>query len=371
MMRIAEVEALHLRIPQVQEIADGTQDVLVVRVRTDEGLVGYGEVSSAPTVVKAAIEAPRSAARRHGLAAVMVGTDPLDPPARWQEMYDASRWYGRRGVAIHAMSGIDLALWDIVGKAAGKPLAELWGQRRARVRAYASTLFPDTPEEAERITRDFAAQGFTAVKFGWGSFGRGVEHDHAILDAIVAAAGDRVEVMVDAGLAWTADEAIRRAKLLFERYPITWLEEPLKEDDLDGYGRLAKAVDGRIAAGESDSTIYPFRDLLDRGVRVLQPDVGRAGGLTTCRQIGDLAHERGAWCIPHCFSTGINLAASLQWMAVVPEAPFIEYSVRSSPLRNRLVRNVPIAVDGWVDVPTGPGLGIEVDEAVIDEFRVV
>lgn len=369
-MRITAVEALHLRLPQVQEIADGTQDILLVRVRTDEGLTGYGEVSSAPTIVKAAIEAPRSAARRHGLATVLIGTDPLDPPARWQEMYDASRWYGRRGVAIHAMSGIDVALWDIVGKAAGKPLAELWGRRRDRVRAYASTLFPDTPAEAARTTADFAEQGFTAVKFGWGSFGRDAAHDHAVLDAIVAAAGERVEVMVDAGLAWTADEAILRARALFERYPITWLEEPLKEDDLEGYGRLTAAVSGRIAAGESDSSIYPFRDLLDRGVRVLQPDTGRAGGLTTCRQIGDLAHERGAWCIPHCFSTGINLAASLQWMAAAAEAPFIEYSVRTSPLRNRLVRNVPTAIDGWVEVPTDPGLGIEIDEAVIDEFSV-
>ena len=368
-MKITTVDAIHLRLPQVAEIADGTQDVLLVRVATDEGLVGWGEVASAPTVAKAAIEAPRSAARRHGLAAVLIGTDTLDPPARWQEMYDASRWYGRRGVAIHAMSGIDLALWDIVGKAAGQPVSALWGAKRDRVRAYASTLFPDTPKEAAALTRDFIEHGFGAVKFGWGSFGRDPDHDRALLDAICEA-GDGVELMVDAGLAWTANQAVERARDLFTRYPITWLEEPLQEDDLDGYALLARSVNGRIAAGESDSTVYPFRTLLNCGVSVLQPDVCRAGGLTACRQIEALAQERDAWCIPHCFSTGINLAASLQWMGAAFAAPFAEYPVRSSPLRNRLVHHGPVALDGWVAVPQGPGLGVEVDEAVVNEFRV-
>jgi L-alanine-DL-glutamate epimerase-like enolase superfamily enzyme len=369
-MRITQVEAIHLRLPQVAEIADGTQDLLIVRVETDEGIVGHGEVASAPTIAKAAIEAPRSAVRRHGLALAILGRDPLDPVARWRDMYDASRWYGRRGVAIHAMSGIDIALWDIVGQAEGVSLARLWGQKRCRVRAYVSVLFPDEPGDAAAMTRQAAEAGFTAIKFGWGAFGRERDHDLALLHAIRDAAGDQMDIMVDAGRIWTADQAIERGRELFERFAITWLEEPLHEDDLAGYRRVAHAIDGRIAAGEADETFEAFQALVDRGVRVIQPDVGRAGGITVCREIADMATGRGAWCVPHCFGTGINLAASLHWMGAAEEAPFIEFPMTASPLRNRLVWHVPEAIDGWVPIPDRPGLGIALDPATVDEFRV-
>src|SRR5690606_30085368 len=137
-MKITGVEALHLSIPKVREVADGTQDVLIVRVTTDAGLVGHGAVVSSSYVARAVIEAPKSAPRRHGLASILIGKDPLDPVARWNDMYEASRWYGRAGVALHAISGVDTALWDIVGKAQGKSIADLWGRRRDKVRAYAS-----------------------------------------------------------------------------------------------------------------------------------------------------------------------------------------------------------------------------------------
>jgi L-alanine-DL-glutamate epimerase-like enolase superfamily enzyme len=367
-LRITQVDALQLRLPEVREIFDGTQDVLVVRVVTDEGLVGYGEVVSSSAVARAVIEAPLSAPRRHGLAQALLGADPLDPLACWQAMYEASRWYGRQGVAIHAMSGVDQALWDIVGKAAGKPLAELWGKKRSRVRAYASALFPETADEAARMTEDFVNIGFTAVKFGYGSFGFDASHDDKLLTAIVAAAAGHAEIIVDAGRRWSVEEAMRRAPRLFEQYGIVWLEEPLHEDDLEGYARLCHLVEGRIAAGETEATLGSFRQLLNSGIKVLQPDVGRAGGLTTCREISTLAARSGAWCVAHCFGTGINLAASLHWMASAEEAPFIEYPLTSSPLRNSLVRNAPRQIDGWVSLADGPGLGIDVDDAILDQY---
>jgi L-rhamnonate dehydratase len=367
-MKITGVDAIQLRLPAVKEIFDGTQDVLVVRVNTDEGICGFGEVVSASAVARAVIEAPRSAPRRHGLSVALVGTDPTDPQVCWARMYEATRWHGRQGVVLHTMSGVDQALWDIVGKVNAKPLADIWGRRRSRVRAYASVLFPDTPEEAAALTDHILEQRFTAVKFGYGSFGRDRHHDLRLLDAISSVAKDRAEVMVDAGRVWDADTAIERARELFERYNIIFLEEPLNEDDLDGYAKVAEAIPQRIAAGETETTLTAFQTLLDKGVKVLQPDVGRAGSLNICREVSDRAWRSGAWCIAHCFGTGINLAASLHWMASAVEAPFIEFPLTHSVLRNSLVRNPPKQKDGWVELADAPGLGIEVDEQILRQY---
>jgi L-alanine-DL-glutamate epimerase-like enolase superfamily enzyme len=368
-VEIAKVEALHLRLPKVELKSDGTQDVMIVRVTTDAGIVGYGEAVTSGTVVRAIIEAPPSTPHRHGLGVVLIGKDPLDPEARWRDMYDGSSWYGRRGVVIHAMSAIDTALWDIVGKAAGKPCYALWGQRRDRVRAYASMLFPETPEEAVRLAAQRADEGFTAVKFGWGSFGYDPARDRVMMRAIRKAVGDDIALMVDAGRRWTAAHAIEQAAWLFGEFGIAWLEEPLDPDDLDGYRRLTKAARGRIAGGEADEAMPFFDALITAGLKVLQPDVGRAGGLTMTRKISTRAHQAGVWCVPHCFGSGISLAASLHWMAAAEEAQFNEYPVTASPLRNELVSGLPPLVDGDVTLPQGPGLGIALNEDVIERYR--
>ena len=183
-MQIEWVEALHLRLARIEQKSDGTQEVLVVRVVTDTGLVGHGEAVTNATVARAVIEAPRSAPFRHGLAVALAGLDPLDPAARWADMYEATRWYGRRGVAMHAMAAVDTALWDIVGQAAGKSCSALWGRRRARIRAYASVLFPETPAAAAAQAVELAGRGFSAIKFGWGAFGRDRDRDNAVLSEI-------------------------------------------------------------------------------------------------------------------------------------------------------------------------------------------
>lgn len=369
-MKITKVEALHLSIPKVREIADGTQDVLLVRVATDEGIVGYGEVVSSSYIGRAVVEAPKSAPRRHGLAAVLIGKDPLDPIARWNDMYEASRWYGRSGVALHVISGIDTALWDITARAAGKSVADLWGRRRREVRAYASVLFPDTPDEAAALTERMLAKGVTAIKYGWGAFGRDRALDLALMTAIRRTAGDKIDIMVDVGRIWDAKTAIERGNELFERFNITWLEEPLHDEDFDGYRTLSAAAKGRIAGGEAEDTFAAFEKLLDNGVHVVQPDVGRAGGLTVCRRVSESAARHGAWAVPHCFGTGVNLAASIQWMGAAPEAQFNEYPFTESPLRNELVIGVPEPVDGMIPIPDAPGIGIEINEAVVERFRV-
>src|SRR5262249_55949579 len=210
-----------------------------VRVGTDAGIIGHGEAVSNASVIRAIVEAPRSMPFRHGLAAVLTGSDPLVPEARWHDMYDATRWYGRRGAAIHAMAAVDMALWDIVGRHRGQPCHAIWGTRRSRVRAYASVLFRDDPAASAALAAELVARGFTAIKFGWGRFGRDRKWDMASLQAIRAAVGRDIDLMVDVGRIWTADEALRRAPELFERFGLRWLEEPLHEDDLAGYARLA------------------------------------------------------------------------------------------------------------------------------------
>ncbi len=177
-MKITAVEPIHLRVPVVEEIPDGTLDVLIVRIHTDAGLTGVGEVTSQSYVCKACFEAPRSAARRHGLTSILLGEDPLDPERLWEKMYYETNRYGRRGAAIHAMSGADIALWDIKGQAEGKPIYELFGGPcRKDVRAYASVLFGDTPEATAELAREFVGLGLTAAKFGWGPFGEDPDTD--------------------------------------------------------------------------------------------------------------------------------------------------------------------------------------------------
>jgi L-alanine-DL-glutamate epimerase-like enolase superfamily enzyme len=174
--------------------------------------------------------------------------------------------------------------------------------------------------------------------------------------------------MIDAGCKWDAQTALGRAEMLAE-FDIAWLEEPLDQDDLAGYDWLCSRSPVPIAAGEGETTRFGFAELIERGVGVLQPDVAICGGLTVCRQVSMMCLAGGPRVVPHCFSTGVNLAASLQWMAAFG-GDLVEYCLRPSPLMQKLVRNLPPLVDGCVHVPSGPGLGIELDEAVVERFLV-
>ncbi len=369
-MKITNVEAIHLRLPDVEEIADGTQDVLVVKIHTDAGLVGIGEVTSQSYVCKAIFEAPRSAERRHGLAHILRGQDPLDTQGLWQTMYYQTNRYGRRGAALHAISGADIALWDLRGKALGQPVYELLGgSHRTRVRAYASYLFGAGPRQTAELARQAVDLGLTAVKFGWGPFGKDETVDLAHVEAARQAVGSDRDLMVDAGQCWDAATALARAQRL-KPYGIAWLEEPLSQDDLAGYAELCPRSPVPIAAGEGGVTRWDFEDLIRAGAHVLQPDVAFCGGLTVCREASRMALTAGRRCVPHCFSTGINLAASLHWMAACPEGDLVEYCLRPSPLIRHLVRNLPPLVDGRVPVPDGPGLGIDLDESILERYRV-
>jgi L-alanine-DL-glutamate epimerase-like enolase superfamily enzyme len=372
-MQITEVEALLLRQPGLDpSVADGSQDALVVRVHTDEGVVGVGEVDSSPSVVKAIIEAPPSHSIASGLRSLLVGEDPLEVRRLWERMFRGSLYFGRRGAVIHAISGVDIALWDIVGKASGKPIAtHLGGARRRRVPAYASTLMPDTPEAVRRAVSDQCEAGFRAIKLGWGPLGRSARLDAELVGAARAAIGDEVELMIDIGKGWSSvREAIDRTRRL-EEHRLAWIEEPFMPDEYEKYAALADAVSVPIAAGEEETTVWDFERLIDQGgVEIVQPDVTRVGGITECIRVSELARRRGRRFIPHAWSTGIIKAATLQVLAASDEAEWFEYCVQTTTLNEHLVSEPFPLVDGCVEIPSGPGLGIELDEQRLGECLV-
>jgi L-alanine-DL-glutamate epimerase-like enolase superfamily enzyme len=370
-VEIVNVEAIALALPDFDTTrTDSSRDALIVKITTNVGVVGYGEVDSLPTVVKAIIESPSSHTIARGLREVLIGRDPLDVEAIWHDMYEATVYVGRAGLLIHAMAGIDLALWDLKGKLLGKPVSTLLGgAHRSSVRAYASNMFQFTPEDNARRAREAVDAGFTAVKFGWEPFGRDPALDQRLVGAIRDAVGDDVDVAIDAGLAWDAKTAIQRVKLLEPFRPL-WIEEPLHPDDLRGYARVASAVDLPIAAGEEECTREGFRRLMDEGrIDVVQIDVTRTG-LTQAMRIAGDAHQRVLPVANHCFTTDLNAAASLHFLAAVPNALICEYCVEPSELSRHLVRNPIRMVDGFAQVPTDPGLGVELDAEVMERYRV-
>ena len=369
-MKITAVEALYLRLPEIQARTDSSQDALLIRIETDAGITGWGEVDGCPWVVKAIVEAPMSHTLVTGLRVLLIGEDPLETARLWQKMYQGTLYYGREGAVIQAMAGIDLALWDIKGKAFQQPVWKLLGGRhRDRLRVYASNMFQFTAAATADRVRKAKDEGFTAAKFGWEPFGRDPKSDCAYLDAMRKAAGDDFDLMLDVGLVWDATTTIQRAKL-FEPYDLFWIEEPLPPDDLDGYARVAHAISQRLAAGEEECTLCGFQRLIDEGgIGLAQIDLTRCG-LTQAIQIAAHAASRGVAVANHNFTTDINTAASLHFLAAAPNALVLEYCVEPSEISRRLIRNPIRLEDGHMRVPEEPGLGVEPDMAVVEKYLV-
>lgn len=371
-MKITKVEAIYLRLPQVKEQCDSGQDALVVRIETDAGITGIGEVDSSPMAAKWVIEGPFSHTTTSGLAQLIMGEDPFQTEKLWDKMYRANIYSGRRGIAIHAMSGIDMALWDIKGKALGMPVWKLLGGGfHKKIRCYASSLFGPTPAETRERAKQFAGQGFTAVKFGWDPMGQDERTDKALVVEARKGLGDAVDLMIDAGLVWDAKTAIQRANA-FAESNIFWLEEPLRPDDYQGYRKLTEATSVRIAAGEEESNRLSYIELMDRGrIDVVQVDLTRCGGFTEGMKIASLAMDRGLPVANHGFTTYINVAAALHWLNSVPNALICEFVAEAgTTLRNKLTKQIIRAQDGYLEIPDEPGLGIDLDEDAVREFRV-
>ena len=387
-MKITGIDCHVLLDPAYERDATSSnQDDIVVEVHTDEGISGTGETDLNAWVARACIQAPGTHTMDLGLAETLVGLDPLDPVAIWDRLYVGTAMTGRRGALVHALGALDIALWDICGKAAGKPVWELLGNAaRESFRPYASLL----PSVAswEELHRSFVDQvswarglGFRAAKLELLISGpyahQGLdERDELMVETIAAvraAAGPDFTIMVDVAYAW--DDADRALAVIetWAEHDVFFVETPLWIDDLDGYRRLAERSPIPIAAGEWQATRFEFLDLMDRGgIHVVQPDVGRVGGLTEARRVCELAAERNLLVVPHGWKTGITIAATAQLAAITPHMPFFEFvpqQVAESPLRRELTRDeLVLAPDGTLPLPRRPGLGVELDRAALERF---
>lgn len=386
-MKITSVECAVLLVPDVNpDACDSSQDTIVVRVHTDEGITGIGEVDTNPWVAKAVIEAPGSHIMALGLTELLVGRDPREPEAIWNRLYTFSAMTGRRGAGICAIGALDMAIWDIYGKAAQKPVWQLLGGKgQDYITPYASLIPEGRTLEQQKLdlinkvkwAHDF---GFRAAKLevcikGPYAHHRLHEGDEAIIELVGAcrqAVGPRMTLMVDVAYCWSDwKEALRVCRSL-EPYDLFFLETPLPVDDLDGLARLADATSIRIASGEWLQTRYEFAELMDRGhVDVAQPDVGRVGGLTEAMRVVNMATDRGKIIVPHCWKTGIGVAATAHLASAFSSVRFIEFlpsDVAFSKLRRELVKDELAIRNGRIELPERPGLGIELNEEAVDRY---
>jgi L-rhamnonate dehydratase len=375
-MRITEVEVIELRVPGWDASTfDGSYDNCVIRVHTDQGVCGLGEVDSVPSVIRAIIETPASHTHAMGLKAVLLGQDPSDIEALWERMYDATSYYGRRGVVIHAISAIDLALWDLRGKLLGRPVCELLGERRReRVLAY-GTIYPlgDTPDAVRRNIDRGLALGLRAIKIVADPFWRDdLEHTARLIRTAREHVGPDVRLMVDAATAWATAEDGLPLMPLFKEHDFAWVEAPLPLDDLEGHARF-QGFGVPIGGGDLGlTTRHEYAMMFERGrIDIAQPDVTMVGGLTELMRVAELARSLDRRVITHGYKTNITIAANLHFLAQHWAEEMLEYSTSRSPLRWELTRErLPIEGDGLVAVPTAPGLGVSLDEATVAKYRV-
>ena len=374
-MKISQVEALILRQGTVDASrADGGQDGLLIRITTDNGLVGVGEVDSSPEVCKAVIDAPPSHSITSGLRELLVGQTLKDPQTMLDYLYKGSIYAGRRGAGIHALSGVDMALWDIFGKAQGQPIAELLGESpKTEIRTYASSLMERTEELVRQTVAESKEAGFSALKLGWGPIGESRELDLRLIHAARDEAGTEMELMLDAGYCYghNVEDAAYIASALAE-LDYKWLEEPFFPDEIDAYSALTAKKIVPIAAGEQNVTRWEFGELARaQALDIWQPDIARCGGISEMVKIAEVAERHGVRVVPHAWKSGILKAASLHVNAILPGERVQELSTADNPLSQNLVSTKQPVIDGCAQVPTAPGLGVDVDEYVVAQFLVV
>jgi len=360
-MKITQVICQILRIKNIVAKTASSQDAVLVRIRTDNGLEGVGEADSSPEVVKAIVDAPFSHNIACGLRQILVGQNPLETERLWQEMHRRTLYFGRSSVTITAMAAVDMALWDLKGKHFGEPIHRLLGgKRNGRIQAYASILFGRDGRQTADIARRWVEAGYRAVKFGWEPMGQSEAVDLDLVRGAREGLGDAT-LLVDAGCVWDARTALARAKA-FSDFSIGWLEEPLDPDDVEGYVWLRDRSPVPIAAGEEECGRAAFRPLIDRrALDVYQVDLSR-NGFTESAYIRNRVEEIGARLCNHCYTSPLTVAASLHWLCTCRDAFLFEDCVEDSPLRHDLTHEKVQAQDGWIDVPDRPGLGVTLDE---------
>lgn len=348
---------------------------MIVELVTDDGITGWGESLchglQPPEIAEAVVQA--------ALKPLLLGKDPFDVDVLWETMYNLTRPFGQKGAVLNAISAVDIAIWDCLGRALGKPVHKLLGGAyRTEVQPYATGFYrvegkkypADAVEEAKRHMRN----GFTAMKL---KTGFGVEADIDYILGVREGIGRGPKLMIDANHAYNVGSARRILKAI-EPADIHWFEEPISPEDIDGYRELKNLTNIYIAAGENEFSKIGFREWVSRrAVDILQPDLCSAGGFTECRKISALAQAWHTTLIPHVWASGIGLAASLQFIATVPPAPLalnpiepmLEYDQSSHPFRQDLIFGAITMQEGKVRIPTAPGIGVEVNRDIIERYK--
>jgi D-galactarolactone cycloisomerase len=365
-VKIEHVEAINLRFDYPEgggfRYAGGSvtsRVTTIVRVHTDGPYVGIGAAYSHPDLVKLIVE--------RNLAPHLEGRDPLEIEELWELMYSLSRWYGRKGAAVSALGGVDIALWDLRGKASGAPVWQLLGADRDYAPAYASGLFwADDVADLEREAGRHVEHGFRRVKM---RLGRNPEYDLAAVDAARRGAGPAGEVIVDGSHRYSLDRAEWMGRELAARN-VFWFEEPFPPEDLDSYVALRPRVDVPLAAGENEFGVQGFRELIRaEAVDIVQPDACRAGGITECVRIGRLASQAGKSVGTHTWSDAVALTANAHFVAAHPAGLTVEVDQTGNPFVDELLVEPVRVADGRLQLGRAPGLGVELDEKVLARLR--
>ena len=383
MSKITAVKAIAMSDPVPEEQRHrndmGTKvksDATLVVVETDDGLTGLGAALGSPEVAAAVVQ--------YDLAPAVIGEDPLFSELIWEKMYNGSRWKpalergntqpqeGRRGVTLEAISGVDLAVWDVKAQILGVPIYQALGAVRDNIRGYGSGGWAPG-DEAEAEMAGYAAKGFDAVKMRVvGRDGFSLKNAERRIAAARRGIGPDVDLMLDAHGAFATSTAIQLAKMM-ERYDVAWFEEPISPDDHAGLAEVRRATTVPIATGEREFTRYDFQSLFDhRACDIAQPDVARAGGYTEIRRISALASARGVRVAPHAWGMGVLFAASIHVAMSTPNCHILEVSQGYMPMMYELF-NEPFDVrpDGRVDAPTAPGLGFTLRDDALERFKYV
>jgi L-alanine-DL-glutamate epimerase-like enolase superfamily enzyme len=365
------------------------QDSLLVVVTTEDGQTGIGECDVNPWMARSCIEAPGTHTMGLSMKEMLIGSDPFQIGAIWQRLYRGSAMNGRRGVVIHALSAIEMALWDLCGKATGLPVhALLGGAQRDHITPYASLQPAGGSFETYRdalVASAVAAKahGFRAMKtevtmngpYAHAGLRESYDRHSQVVAAVRAAVGPDITLMVDVQYLWDDAASCLAVVRDWKEFDLFFLETPIWSDYIDEYRKLVERAPMRIASGEWLATRWEFAQLADDGaLQVLQPDVGRVGGIGEAKVVCDMAGERGRLIVPHCWKTGVSISATAHLAFTVPHCPFIEYlppRLCHERLRRELAREeLELASDGTIPLPTRPGLGVEVDWDVVRRYSV-
>lgn len=374
-MKIEQVDFFYLSMPEVLDIGDGSQDALLVRIRAG-GYEGWGECEASPLTSIASYVCPMSHSACKPLKYSLEGKSINNV----QDIQRISASVHQNSLdllqADHTLSGIDIALWDLLGKTLSEPVYRLLGFKKAFPKLpYASQLFGDTPEETYKKATGTKAAGYRAVKFGWGPFGRyGLENDKAHLVAAREGMGNEAYLMIDAGTVWGEDVAAATERLnALKEINAYWLEEPFVNGALHPYKALSTAMPNvPLAGGEGCNNVVQAQAMIGHaGLRFIQIDAGRIGGITAAKQVADLAVANGITYVNHTFTSHLALSASLQPYAGIEKDVISEYPVELKPLAQKLGNEkIRPDNDGYIHTPERPGLGITVDTEACKKYLV-